>query len=186
MLNYLVENFFKDINKLPKTQEEKYKLMFEETCKRTAKLAALWQLYGFCHGVLNTDNMSILGLTIDYGPFGFMEHFNPKHICNHSDNEGRYRYEAQPDICLWNLIKLAEALDPIVSLKHSKSFAEKVYWEVYNQEYNTKLNKKLGLIDSDVLSDDIKSKFWEIMNKYGGDFTNTFRDLSSLTKEIEL
>lgn len=147
MLNYLVENFFKDIDQSQKSQEEKYRLMFEETCRRTAKLAALWQLNGFCHGVLNTDNMSILGLTIDYGPFGFMEHFNPKHICNHSDNEGRYRYEAQPEICLWNLIKLAEALDPIVSFKHSKLFAEKVYWEVYNQEYNTLLCKKLGLID---------------------------------------
>ena len=59
---------------------------------RTAKLVALWQSYGFCHGVLNTDNMSILGLTIDYGPFGFMEYFDKNYICNHSDNEGRYSY----------------------------------------------------------------------------------------------
>ena len=77
-------------------------------------MVALWQCYGFCHGVLNTDNMSMLGLTIDYGPYGFMDQFDPKHICNHSDNEGRYRYEAQPEICKWNLGKLAEALDPIL------------------------------------------------------------------------
>ena len=77
--------------------------MFEEIAHRTIKLVAQWQSVGFCHGVLNTDNMSALGLTIDYGPFGFMEHFNPKFACNHSDSDGRYRYEAQPEICLFNL-----------------------------------------------------------------------------------
>jgi len=78
-------------------------MMFEELTNRTIKMVALWQSVGFCHGVMNTDNMSILGLTIDYGPYGFMEHFDPKYICNHSDNDGRYRYEAQPEICLYNL-----------------------------------------------------------------------------------
>lgn len=68
--------------------------MFEEIVKSTAKMVALWQCYGFCHGVLNTDNMSVLGLTIDYGPYGFLEHYDPNFICNHSDNEGRYRYAA--------------------------------------------------------------------------------------------
>ena len=68
--------------------------MFEEIVKSTAKTVALWQCFGFCHGVLNTDNMSMLGLTIDYGPYGFLENYDPKFICNHSDNEGRYRYEA--------------------------------------------------------------------------------------------
>ncbi len=81
--------------------------MFEEIVSRTAKTVALWQCYGFCHGVLNTDNISILGLTIDYGPYAFMEHFDPAYICNHSDHEGRYRYEAQPEICHWNLEMLA-------------------------------------------------------------------------------
>lgn len=68
-------------------------LFFEEVVKRTVKLVALWQCYGFCHGVLNTDNMSILGLTIDYGPYAFMEHFKPSFICNFSDTDGRYSYE---------------------------------------------------------------------------------------------
>lgn len=62
------------------------KVMFEETVKRTAEMVATWQCVGFCHGVLNTDNMSLLGLTIDYGPYGFMDHFDPGHICNHSDD----------------------------------------------------------------------------------------------------
>lgn len=67
-------------------------VMFEEIVQRTAKMVALWQCVGFCHGVLNTDNLSVLGLTIDYGPYGFLEHYDPKHICNHSDKEGRYSY----------------------------------------------------------------------------------------------
>ena len=99
-------------------------MMYDEVVERTAKLAAKWQLYGFCHGVLNTDNMSILGLTIDYGPYGFMEHFDPKHICNHSDlDRGRYKYRDQPEICLWNLIKLAEAMYPLMNLERAKQRA---------------------------------------------------------------
>jgi uncharacterized protein YdiU (UPF0061 family) len=84
--------------------------MLDLVVARTAKLAALWQTVGFCHGVLNTDNMSILGLTIDYGPFGFMEHFDPKFICNYSDHDGRYRYETQPEICHFNLEILRSCL----------------------------------------------------------------------------
>jgi uncharacterized protein YdiU (UPF0061 family) len=100
MLDYVLDNFYPEITVKGK---EGYTQMFETVVTRTAKLAAYWQTVGFCHGVLNTDNMSIIGLTIDYGPFGFMEHFDAKYACNHSDNEGRYRYEAQPEICLWNL-----------------------------------------------------------------------------------
>lgn len=91
MLDYVMDNFYPEIAQLQ--MDNKYELMYEEIALRTAKLAAKWQSVGFCHGVLNTDNMSILGLTIDYGPFGFLDYFNPKHICNHSDNDGRYRYE---------------------------------------------------------------------------------------------
>ena len=101
MLDYLVTNFYPEINAAfsdgsleidttAGTTDQRHLAMFEEIVSRTAKMAALWQCYGFCHGVLNTDNMSILGLTIDYGPYAFMEHFNPKFICNHSDTEGRY------------------------------------------------------------------------------------------------
>lgn len=74
---------------------------------------ALWQTVGFCHGVLNTDNMSILGITLDYGPFGFMEYFNRDHICNTSDDSGRYSYANQPAMCRWNCSKLLEALSGI-------------------------------------------------------------------------
>ncbi|MGI4814328.1 MAG: protein adenylyltransferase SelO [Janthinobacterium lividum] len=88
--------------------------LLEYTALRTAEMIAHWQSLGFCHGVMNTDNMSILGLTIDYGPFGFMDGFDVHHICNHSDSEGRYAFRAQPQIAQWNLIRLAQALLPII------------------------------------------------------------------------
>ena len=89
MLDYLHQNFFSEIPK----GDETYEIMFEKIVVETARTVALWQAYGFCHGVLNTDNMSILGLTIDYGPYAWMEHFDPDFICNRSDREGgRYRY----------------------------------------------------------------------------------------------
>jgi uncharacterized protein YdiU (UPF0061 family) len=80
--------------------------------RRTARLIAQWQSVGFCHGVMNTDNLSILGLTIDYGPYGFLDGFDPMHICNHSDHQGRYAYARQPGIAWWNLHALAHALEP--------------------------------------------------------------------------
>ena len=117
MLNYVINNFYGDLEY--KTLSDKHTNFLKEVVMRTAKLVAKWQAYGFCHGVLNTDNMSILGITIDYGPFAFMEHYNPKFICNYSDKEGRYRYEAQPEICLFNLIKLLESLDQFAKMSNS-------------------------------------------------------------------
>lgn len=106
--------------------------MFEKIVKETAILASLWQCYGFCHGVLNTDNMSILGLTIDYGPFAWLEHYDPDFICNHSDmDRGRYRYRAQPGICKWNLTKLAEALHPLVDLEVSTAYIQEHFDLIY-------------------------------------------------------
>ena len=88
--------------------------LLEAVLQRTARLMADWQSVGFCHGVMNTDNMSILGLTIDYGPFGFLDAFDPEHICNHSDDHGRYSWSNQPQIGYWNLRALAQALLPLI------------------------------------------------------------------------
>ena len=86
MINYLVDNFFSEIEDRENASVNvKGQKMFEIIVKRTAETVALWQSYGFCHGVLNTDNLSILGLTIDYGPYAWMENFDPDYICNHSD-----------------------------------------------------------------------------------------------------
>jgi len=127
--------------------KQKSLMLVERVTKETAELAAKWQCYGFCHGVLNTDNLSILSLTIDYGPFGWMEHFDPDYICNHSDNDrGRYRYKAQPEMCKWNVLKLCEALDPYVDIIASQTFVNDHYDEFYNTAYNSLMASKLGFL----------------------------------------
>lgn len=143
MLDYLHTYFFPEIP----DSDKKYEMMFEKIVLETAEMVALWQAYGFCHGVLNTDNMSILGLTIDYGPFGWMEHFDPDHICNNSDMErGRYRYKAQGDICEWNLRRLAEALDPVLNRMASNDLIDRLYKKTFDSCYRTKMAQRLGLL----------------------------------------
>lgn len=110
---------------------------------------ALWQAYGFCHGVLNTDNLSILGLTLDYGPFAWMEQFDPNYICNHSDKgRGRYRFNAQPELCQWNLLRLCEALDPIIPLEWSSMYVAVNYRKLYYKFYYNKMAQRLGIVQT--------------------------------------
>ena len=93
--------------------EDKYRLWFTDVVARTASLIAQWQTVGFAHGVMNTYNMSLLGLTLDYGPFGFLDDYEPGFICNHSDHQGRYSFDNQPAVALWNLQRLAQTLSPL-------------------------------------------------------------------------
>ena len=145
MLDYVIDNFYPEITQ--KNPVLRVNEFLDILTKRTAELAAHWQTVGFCHGVLNTDNMSLVGLTIDYGPFGFMDHYDPKHICNHSDDSGRYRYEAQPEICLWNLQKLRSAIASFVDCPAGT--LEQTYWATYNTAYQSLMAKKLGLHQPD-------------------------------------
>ncbi|MFS8933521.1 protein adenylyltransferase SelO [Cupriavidus taiwanensis] len=109
LADFVIDNF------MPACRDEgqPYQALLREVSLRTADLIAHWQAVGFCHGVMNTDNMSILGLTIDYGPFGFLDAFDANHICNHSDTQGRYAYSQQPQVAFWNLHCLAQALLPL-------------------------------------------------------------------------
>ncbi len=111
---------------MPECRDDKqpYQALLREVSLRTADLMARWQAVGFCHGVMNTDNMSILGLTIDYGPFGFLDAFDANHICNHSDSQGRYAYSQQPQVAFWNLHCLAQALMPLWREGDGKADAE--------------------------------------------------------------
>ena len=122
--------------------------------RQTAALMAQWQAVGFCHGVMNTDNMSMLGLTLDYGPFGFLDGFDPGHICNHSDEQGRYAFARQPQIGFWNLHALAQALLPLLAgdaESERAAAAEQLRdaLEVYRETFATAmidaLRAKLGL-----------------------------------------
>jgi serine/tyrosine/threonine adenylyltransferase len=159
--------------------------MLEEVARRTARLIAQWQLVGFCHGVMNTDNMSLLGLTIDYGPFGFLDAFDPMHVCNHSDDQGRYAYARQPSVAFWNLHALAQSLLPLVEgPKEAASEQLLAALEPYKAEFAAAmvsgLRAKLGLVaehdDDAALADDLL----KLMAEDSADFTITWRRLSSL------
>jgi uncharacterized protein YdiU (UPF0061 family) len=102
LADYVIREFYPQSG----DAENKYLLFLREVIGRTARLIAQWQAAGFAHGVMNTDNMSITGLTIDYGPFGFLDEFDAGFICNHSDYGGRYAFDQQPQVALWNLYKL--------------------------------------------------------------------------------
>ena len=107
LLDFVIKNHFPGIDV---TDENRYLALYSAIVSETAQLVASWQSVGFTHGVCNTDNFSLLSITIDYGPFGFMEEYNPKFVPNTSDDEGRYSFENQPDVGAFNLNKLGEAL----------------------------------------------------------------------------
>lgn len=177
MLDYIIETFYPEVHSNFSDREEKYANFFKEVILRTARLVALWQCVGFCHGVLNTDNMSILGLTLDYGPFGFMDLYDPDHICNGSDDGGRYTYVKQPDICLWNLQKLAEAIQMALPLRVSLPLLRQ-YRHEFEKSYLSKMREKLGFINKQLPEDsDIIESLLDTMKDTGADFTNTFRCL---------
>ncbi|KAM4037787.1 protein adenylyltransferase SelO, mitochondrial [Anomaloglossus baeobatrachus] len=182
MLDYVIGTFYPDIQEKCGEKTERNAEFFREITKRTARLVAEWQCVGFCHGVLNTDNMSIVGVTIDYGPYGFLDRYDPEHICNGSDNMGRYAYNKQPEICKWNLGKLAEALAPELPLDRSQKILEEEYDVEFQRHYLQKMRRKLGLIHTELEEDSkLISDFLDTMNITGSDFTNTFRVLSKFS-----
>jgi serine/tyrosine/threonine adenylyltransferase len=119
--------------------------LLEAVSERTAHMVAQWQAVGFCHGVMNTDNMSILGLTIDYGPFQFLDAFNPAHICNHTDSGGRYAYHRQPNIAYWNLFCLGQALLPLMDEQQQALDALEPFKTVFPAALQQRMGAKLGL-----------------------------------------
>jgi serine/tyrosine/threonine adenylyltransferase len=112
LVDYCCQYFF--IEETKHHLQSKCQKLLEKVVIFTAEMIAHWQAVGFCHGVMNTDNFSIMGVTIDYGPFQFLDSYDPEYICNHSDEKGRYRYSAQPGVGLWNLTRLATVLSPII------------------------------------------------------------------------
>ncbi|MEE9239032.1 MAG: YdiU family protein, partial [Thermodesulfobacteriota bacterium] len=139
LTDYVIEQNFPALFK----EENKYYMFLEEVVNRTAKLIAKWQSVGFTHGVMNTDNMSITGITIDYGPYGFMEGYEPEYTPNHSDHFGRYSFQNQPAIALWNLNKLAQALGSIIPRERAQDALEG-FKNIYSQCFVELMSKKLG------------------------------------------
>ena len=155
-----------------------YARWFEEICRRTAVLIAEWMRVGFVHGVMNTDNMSILGLTIDYGPYGWLEGFDPRWTPNTTDAEGRrYRYGNQPQIAQWNLVRLANALLPLIEDKAPLEQGLAVFGETLERASSRMLAGKLGLSSLDREGDDkLLGELFELLQQVETDMTLFFRN----------
>ena len=157
--------------------------LLQAVSRRTAALMADWQAVGFCHGVMNTDNMSILGLTIDYGPFGFLDAFDPGHICNHSDQQGMYAFARQPQVGFWNLHALAQALHPVVvqdvgdDIEAIKA-AMAPYKAVFAERLQARLRQKLGLSTAQAGDDALFDDLLRLMAQDRCDYTITMRAMS--------
>lgn len=156
-----------------------YAALLSAATLRTARLLADWQAVGFCHGVMNTDNMSILGLTIDYGPFGFLDAFDPGHICNHSDHQGRYAFAKQPSVAYWNLHALAQALLPLIGDTNAAVAALEPYKAEFSQAMVARLAAKIGLASVQEGDSGLIDALMTQMAKEKVDFTILFRRLAS-------
>jgi len=149
LADYVIDKFYPDCRNNPTFNGNAYAMLLQVVSERTAHMVAQWQAVGFCHGVMNTDNMSILGLTIDYGPFQFLDAYDPGHICNHSDNQGRYAFNEQPNIAYWNLFCLGQALLPLIEEQELAIAALESYKTVFPAALNTLMRAKLGLPAAD-------------------------------------
>ncbi|KAK7904414.1 hypothetical protein WMY93_017021 [Mugilogobius chulae] len=172
LLDYVIELFYPKIHQIS-DRKQRNMAFFREVMERTARLVAQWQSVGFCHGVLNTDNMSILGLTLDYGPFAFMDRYDPDFVSNASDTRGRYSFSSQPSVCRWNLARLAEALGTELIPPEAGDILDE-FMPTYETFYLGNMRSKLGLRrekpeDAELISDLLK-----LMHNTGADFTNTF------------
>ncbi|PXX47329.1 protein adenylyltransferase SelO [Undibacterium pigrum] len=165
------------------TENNPYQALLATVTTRTATLMAQWQAVGFMHGVMNTDNMSIIGQTLDYGPFGFMEAYDEKHICNHTDQQGRYSYRMQPAIGNWNCQALAQALSPVIGSVDDTNAALSHYPAVYRKKWTELMHQKFGLKTDQEGDLDLFAGFFTLLQSNHADFTLSFRHLSKLSNQ---
>ena len=159
-------------------EENKYEKMFFELVDKTALLLAKWQTYGFMHGVMNTDNMSMAGLTIDYGPFAFMDYFDKHNICNHTDTQGRYSYNNQPYIAKWNLNVLIDSLESICDVSKLKEYL-KTFLSKHENMYLELMSNRLGLDIKNSKDNNI-----ELIRNLLNSFQNAKTDYNSFFYEL--
>jgi hypothetical protein len=163
-------------------REDRYLELLRVVTRRTARLIAQWQAVGFAHGVMNSDNMSILGLTLDYGPYGFMEAYDPGLVCNHSDHRGRYAFDRQPQIGLWNLGCLAHGMlcllgrDEEAAAEQARSVLEE-YGPEFGRQYAGLMQAKLGLRERSAGDAALIDRLLGLMRADRVDYTILFRRL---------
>jgi uncharacterized protein YdiU (UPF0061 family) len=175
LADFVIDRFYPACREAPGSP---YAALLEAVSARTAEMVAQWQAVGFCHGVMNTDNMSILGLTIDYGPFQFLDAFNPGHVCNHSDTGGRYAYNRQPNIAYWNLFALGQALLPLMDDQQQALDALEPYKALMPAALQRRMNAKLGLGRAEDGDAELTESLMKLMAADAVDFTIFWRRLS--------
>jgi uncharacterized protein YdiU (UPF0061 family) len=157
-----------------------YGRFFGEICRRTGRLIARWMAAGFAHGVMNTDNMSVLGLTLDYGPYGFLDGYDAGFVCNHSDVEGRYAFDRQPAVGLWNCARLGEALLPLFAVEEAETELD-AYRSAFSEEYGRLMRGKLGLATARDEDAALVRDALALLQAERVDYTRFFRCLNRVT-----
>ncbi|RYE68936.1 MAG: YdiU family protein [Oxalobacteraceae bacterium] len=180
LADYVIRDFYPELA----GAENPYLALLSEVTQRTARMIAHWQAVGFMHGVMNTDNMSILGVTLDYGPFGFMEAFDVDHICNHTDQGGRYSYANQVPVGHWNCYALANALLPLIGDTDAAQAALEVYVDAYGDKFDELLRAKLGLVTARDEDRALFDHMFKLMQENHVDFTLFFRRLGGLRLDV--
>ena len=178
LADYVITHHFPELADEP----EPHVALLRTVVERTAHLMAQWQAVGFAHGVMNTDNMSILGLTLDYGPFGFMEAYQPGFICNHSDPHGRYAFDQQPQIGLWNLSCLAQALSPLMDIDAARACLQS-YQTLYTLHYHQLMARKLGFEKVSPTVLELTGELLTLMQQSRTDYTRLFRSLGDIQRD---
>ena len=179
LADFVIDGFYPACRDAPNP----YAALLEAVSERTAHLMAAWQSVGFCHGVMNTDNMSILGLTIDYGPFQFLDAFDPTHICNHSDTHGRYAYNKQPNIAYWNLFCLGQALLPLIGEQEQALAALEPYKALFPAALETHMLAKLGLRQATPDNKTLIESTFKLLAANKVDYTIFWRRLCAFTPQ---
>jgi hypothetical protein len=174
LADYVIANHFPALA----DAEDKYQQFLIDVARRTARLIAKWQAVGFAHGVMNTDNMSVLGLTLDYGPFGFLDDYHAGFICNHSDYSGRYAFDQQPAVGLWNVSRLAQTLVNLISVEEATAALE-AYQPAFAAHYGELMRAKLGLTTEAEEDAELLLDLLEVLEANGVDYTNFFRRLGN-------
>lgn len=160
-----------------------YLRLFGEVCRRSGKLIAQWMAAGFAHGVMNTDNMSVLGLTLDYGPYGFLDDYDAGFICNHTDSGGRYAFDQQPAVGMWSCARFGEALMPVAGEPMEQWQVElESYWPAFMAQYRSSMLAKLGLNSRPAdFTDDAErtliTDLLKLLQAERADYTRFFRGL---------
>ncbi|XP_049913181.1 protein adenylyltransferase SelO-like isoform X1 [Epinephelus moara] len=180
LVDFVIDEYFFSISQ---DDPDKYLVFYSTVVNETAHLIARWMSVGFAHGVCNTDNFSLLSITIDYGPFGFMESYNPNFVPNTSDDEGRYSIGAQANVGLFNLEKLLLALSPVLSTNQQKEakIILKGYGDIYQMRIHQLFKAKLGLLGEEEDDAYLIAFLLKMMEDTQTDFTMTFRQLSEVS-----